>query len=42
MFDLGEKYIFHVHTKRCGHASEDCDEAYVKSYRAWFTKYYFY
>lgn len=30
MFDLGKKYIFHVHTKRCGHASEDCDEAYVK------------
>lgn len=27
---MGENYIFHVHTKRCRHASKDNDEAYIK------------
>ena len=27
---FGEKYIFHVHTKRCGHAEDIEDEAYVR------------
>ena len=27
---MGENYIFHVHTKRCRHASEDADEAYIR------------
>lgn len=26
-----DNYIFHVHTYRCGHASEDSDEAYVQA-----------
>lgn len=30
MIDLGEKYVFHVHTKRCGHASDEPDELYIK------------
>lgn len=30
MIDLGNKYVFHVHTYRCGHASKDMDEMYVK------------
>lgn len=30
MIDLGEKYVFHVHTKRCGHASDEPDEFYIK------------
>ena len=27
---MEDKYVFHVHTKRCGHAQEIEDEAYVK------------
>lgn len=30
MINLGNKYVFHVHTYRCGHASKDMDEMYVK------------
>lgn len=30
MINIEEKYVFHVHTSRCGHASYVADEAYVK------------
>lgn len=30
MYRPKEKEIFHVHTYRCGHASQDSDEAYVQ------------
>ena len=28
--EINNKYIFHIHTYRCGHASSESDEAYVK------------
>lgn len=27
---FGDKYVFHVHTYRCGHAGDESDEDYVK------------
>lgn len=27
---MDNNYIFHVHTYRCGHASDETDEDYVK------------
>ena len=28
--EINNKYIFHIHTYRCGHASNESDEAYVR------------
>ncbi len=30
MISLGERYLFHVHTFRCGHAEMVSDEEYIK------------
>ena len=30
MISLGERYLFHVHTLRCGHAEMVSDEEYIK------------
>lgn len=28
---MDNKYVFHVHTYRCGHATNETDEDYIKS-----------
>ena len=40
MISLGERYLFHVHTFRCGHAEMISDEEYIqKATDIWFTDY---